>query len=148
MIVGDLLELDGLDIGVAWATPDLLERPVTGVTSTDLQDPARYLQPGELVLTGLVWWRPEDARAAARFATSLRSAEVAALLAGEGTHGSVPAPLVDACRTHGIPCSRCPRAPASGPSPTGSTSGCGATSRPARRRSRPSRRPSAASWSP
>ncbi|MFC7184662.1 PucR family transcriptional regulator ligand-binding domain-containing protein, partial [Kitasatospora paranensis] len=103
MIVGDLLELDGLDIGVAWATPDLLERPVTGVTSTDLQDPARYLQPGELVLTGLVWWRPEDARAAARFATSLRSAEVAALLAGEGTHGSVPAPLVDACRTHGIP---------------------------------------------
>ncbi|MFC5646218.1 PucR family transcriptional regulator ligand-binding domain-containing protein, partial [Kitasatospora cinereorecta] len=103
MIVGDLLELDDLHIGVAWATPELLGRQVTGVTSTDLQDPARYLQRGELVLTGLVWWRPEDASAAVRFATSLRSARVAALLAGEGTHGAVPAELVAACRTHGIP---------------------------------------------
>ncbi|WP_199520514.1 PucR family transcriptional regulator ligand-binding domain-containing protein, partial [Kitasatospora sp. MBT63] len=103
MIVGDLLELDGLHIGVAWATPELLGRQVTGVTSTDLQDPARYLQPGELVLTGLVWWRPGDAAAAVRFATSLRSAEVAGLLAGEGTHGTVPEALVSACRTHGIP---------------------------------------------
>ncbi|MER8184798.1 PucR family transcriptional regulator [Kitasatospora sp. NPDC094015] len=103
MIVGDLLELDSLHIGVTWATPELLGRQVTGVTSTDLQDPARYLQPGELVLTGLVWWRPGDADAAVRFATSLRSAEVAALLAGEGTHGTVPEALVAACRTHGIP---------------------------------------------
>lgn len=103
MIVGDLLELDSLHIGVAWATPELLGRRVTGVTSTDLQDPARYLQPGELVLTGLVWWRPGDTDAAVRFANALRSAEVAALLAGEGTHGTVPEALVSACRTHGIP---------------------------------------------
>ncbi|MFJ1708254.1 PucR family transcriptional regulator [Kitasatospora sp. NPDC088346] len=102
MIVGDLLELDGLHIGVAWATPELLGRRVTGVTSTDLQDPARYLQRGELVLTGLVWWRPGDADAPVRFANALRSAEVAAL-AGEGTHGTVPEALVTACRTHGIP---------------------------------------------
>lgn len=103
MIVGDLLELDGLHIGLAWGTSDLLGRQVTGVTSTDLQDPARYLQPGELVLSGLVWWQPDEASAALRFATSLRSAGVAALLAGEGTHGTVPEKLVDACRTHGIP---------------------------------------------
>ncbi|MDH6123802.1 PucR family transcriptional regulator [Kitasatospora sp. GP82] len=103
MIVGDLLELDDLHIGLAWGTPDLLGRQVTGVTSTDLQDPARYLQPGELVLSGLVWWRPDQTTAALRFTTSLRSARVAALLAGEGTHGTVPESLVEACRTHGIP---------------------------------------------
>ncbi|MFI9326602.1 PucR family transcriptional regulator [Kitasatospora sp. NPDC052868] len=103
MIVGDLLHLDDLDIRLAWGTPDLLARQVAGVSSTDLQDPARYLQPGEVVLTGLVWWQPADASGALRFATALRSAGVAALLAGEGTHGSVPESLVEACRTHGIP---------------------------------------------
>ncbi|MFF1874118.1 PucR family transcriptional regulator [Kitasatospora herbaricolor] len=103
MIVGDLLHLDDLDIRLAWGTPELLARQITGVTSTDLQDPARYLQPGELVLTGLVWWQPEDSSAALRFATALRSARVAALMAGEGTHGAVPASLAEACRTHGIP---------------------------------------------
>ncbi|WP_329494289.1 PucR family transcriptional regulator [Kitasatospora herbaricolor] len=103
MIVGDLLHLDDLDIRLAWGTPELLARQITGVTSTDLQDPARYLQPGELVLTGLVWWQPEDGSAALRFATALRSARVAALMAGEGTHGAVPASLAEACRTHGIP---------------------------------------------
>ncbi|MEZ0093763.1 PucR family transcriptional regulator [Streptacidiphilus sp. EB129] len=105
MIVGDLLELEDLRLGLAWGTPELLGRQVTGVTSTDLQDPARYLQPGELVLSGLVWWQPASGRegAALRFANSLRSAGVAALLAGEGTHGWVPPSLVDACRTHGIP---------------------------------------------
>ncbi|WP_329491794.1 PucR family transcriptional regulator [Kitasatospora sp. NBC_01246] len=103
MIVGDLLELDDLHIEVAWAAPHMLGREVSGVTSTDLQDPARYLQPGELVLTGLVWWRPDDGQAAMRFANSLRTAEVAALLAGEGTHGAVPPELVDACRRHGVP---------------------------------------------
>ncbi|MBC3842155.1 hypothetical protein GXW82_23940 [Streptacidiphilus sp. 4-A2] len=108
MIVGDLLDLEDLPLSLAWGTADLLDRRVTGVTSTDLQDPARYLQPGELVLSGLVWWKPEagEARtpdAALRFATSLSSARVAALLAGEGTHGQVPPSLVDACRIHGIP---------------------------------------------
>ncbi|WP_030245796.1 PucR family transcriptional regulator [Streptomyces sp. NRRL S-350] len=103
MIVGDLLELDDLHIEVAWASPPMLGREVSGVTSTDLQDPARYLQQGELVLTGLVWWRPDDGQAAMRFANALRSAEVAALLAGEGTHGAVPPELIDACRRHGVP---------------------------------------------
>ncbi|MFF7632425.1 PucR family transcriptional regulator [Kitasatospora sp. NPDC008050] len=106
MIVSDLLDVADLRLRLAWGPPDLLERRVTGVTSTDLQDPARYLQPGELVLSGLVWWQPDHPAAqtlALRFATSLRSAGVAALLAGEGTHGEVPAGLVEACRVHGIP---------------------------------------------
>ncbi|MFE9424620.1 PucR family transcriptional regulator [Kitasatospora sp. NPDC006697] len=106
MIVADLLQVPDLRLSLAWGPPELLERQVTGVTSTDLQDPARYLQPGELVLSGLVWWQPghPEARALAlRFATSLRSAGVAALLAGEGTHGEVPPALVSACEVHGIP---------------------------------------------
>ncbi|GAA1985792.1 PucR family transcriptional regulator [Kitasatospora viridis] len=106
MIVADLLQVPDLRLSVAWGPPELLERQVTGVTSTDLQDPARYLQPGELVLSGLVWWQPEHPLAqtlALRFATSLRSAGVAALLAGEGTHGEVPPALVEACEVHGIP---------------------------------------------
>ncbi|MFJ5881661.1 helix-turn-helix domain-containing protein [Kitasatospora cineracea] len=103
MIVGDLLTLEDLHIQPAWTTPALLAREVTGVTSTDLPDPARYLRAGELVLTGLVWWRPDAADAALRFANSLRSAGAAALLAGEGTHGTVPPELADACRTHGVP---------------------------------------------
>jgi hypothetical protein len=103
MITRDLLGWDDLHLGLAWGPGDLLDRRVTGVTSTDLQDPARYLQPGELVLSGLVWWEPDDAEAALRFATSLRSARVAALLAGESTHGPVRPSLVDACRTHRIP---------------------------------------------
>ncbi|MFJ8039100.1 helix-turn-helix domain-containing protein [Kitasatospora sp. NPDC096147] len=107
MIVGDLLDLADLHIEAAWAPPELLAVEVTGVTSTDLQDPARYLQRGELVLTGLVWWRPEDGPAATsaalRFANALRSAGAAALLAGEGTHGAVPPELAEACRLHGVP---------------------------------------------
>ncbi|MCX4747177.1 PucR family transcriptional regulator [Kitasatospora sp. NBC_01287] len=104
MIVSDLLKVADLRLRLAWGPPELLERQVTGVTSTDLQDPARYLQPGELVLSGLVWWQPgHPAAQALRFATSLRSAGVAALLAGEGTHGEVPDGLVEACRVHGIP---------------------------------------------
>ncbi|MDH6118005.1 hypothetical protein ABH930_003244 [Kitasatospora sp. GAS204A] len=106
MIVSDLLDVADLRLRLAWGPPELLERPVTGVTSTDLQDPARYLQPGELVLSGLVWWQPDHPAGQAlamRFATSLRSAGVAALLAGEGTHGEVPTGLVEACRVHGIP---------------------------------------------
>ena len=40
---------------------DALDRPVAGVFTTDLLDPRRYLTGGEIVLTGLMWWRsPED----------------------------------------------------------------------------------------
>jgi hypothetical protein len=31
---------------------------VRTVIVTDLLDPGRYLEGGELVLTGLAWWRP------------------------------------------------------------------------------------------
>ncbi|MEV7414669.1 helix-turn-helix domain-containing protein [Streptomyces sp. NPDC089919] len=80
-----------------------LAREVSGVTATDLEDPARFLRPGEVVLTGLVWWTPEGGRAQAdRFVAALCAAGAAALLAGEETHGAVPEEITEACRAEGM----------------------------------------------
>ncbi|AJT68937.1 PucR family transcriptional regulator [Streptomyces chattanoogensis] len=103
MHVEDLLQLDSLDLTLLWGEDALLAREVGGVTATDLEDPARFLQPGELVLSGLVWWAAGDGRAKAdRFVSALRSTGAAALLAGEETHGAVPDVLVESCREHRI----------------------------------------------
>ena len=80
---------------------DALERPVTGVFTTDLLDPRRYLTGGEIILTGLMWRRgPEDS---AVFVAALAAAGVAALAAGDAVLGSVPPDLVEACRRHRLP---------------------------------------------
>ncbi|BDH11948.1 PucR family transcriptional regulator [Streptomyces hygroscopicus] len=103
MHVQDLLQLDSLDLTLLWGEGPLLTREVSGVTATDLEDPARFLQPGELVLSGLVWWTPGDSRAKVdRFVSALHSAGATALLAGEETHGTVPDVLVESCRELGI----------------------------------------------
>ncbi|MEU9113196.1 PucR family transcriptional regulator [Streptomyces sp. NPDC048483] len=103
MHVEDLLQLDSLDLNLLWGESALLAREVSGVTATDLGDPARFLQPGELVLSGLVWWTPGDGRAKVdRFVSALRSTGAAALFAGEETHGAVPEVLVESCREHRI----------------------------------------------
>lgn len=118
MIVSDLLDVADLRLRLAWGPPELLERPVTGVTSTDLQDPARYLQPGELVLSGLVWWQPDHPAGQAlamRFATSLRSAGVAALLAGRARTARCRRGWSKRAGCTGYRCSRCRPGPASGP---------------------------------
>ncbi|KIF69431.1 transcriptional regulator, PucR family protein [Streptomyces sp. AcH 505] len=103
MHVTDLLQLEALDLAVLWAEDDLLAREISGVTATDLADPSRFLQQGEIVLSGLVWWQDGDSRAKAdRFVTALRTAGAPALLAGEETHGAVPDALVESCRAHGL----------------------------------------------
>lgn len=103
MHVRDLLRLDSLDLELLWAEEPLLDTEFDGITVTDLEDPSRFLHPGEIVLTGLVWWSPDDGRARAeRFVAALHAAGTSALLAGEETHGSIPSVLVDACRDHGI----------------------------------------------
>jgi hypothetical protein len=77
-----------------------LDRTIRHVYTTDLPDPSRYLTPGALVLTGLMWCRaPGDAD---RFAAALDRAGVAALGAGEAL-GPVPAEVIRACARHGIP---------------------------------------------
>ncbi|MFF2222603.1 helix-turn-helix domain-containing protein [Streptomyces globisporus] len=103
MHVEDLLRLESLDLTLLWGDRPQLIREISGVTATDLEDPGRFLQRGELVLSGLVWWAPADDEAKAeRFVAALEEAGAVALLAGEETHGGVPEVLVEACRRHGI----------------------------------------------
>ncbi|NDZ83003.1 PucR family transcriptional regulator, partial [Streptomyces sp. SID10853] len=104
MHVEQLLQLESLDLALLWGERPLLTREISGVTATDLEDPARFLQQGEIVLSGLVWWSPEASPAKTdHFVSALRSAGATALLAGEETHGAVPGALVDSCREHGVP---------------------------------------------
>ncbi|WP_282203416.1 PucR family transcriptional regulator [Kitasatospora fiedleri] len=83
------------------AGEDELDRQVTGVMTTDLQDPGRYLHGGELVLTGMLWRAaPADSE---RFVRTIVAAGAAALGAGEVEVGPVPDDLADACRRHRLP---------------------------------------------
>ncbi|OAR22936.1 transcriptional regulator, PucR family protein [Streptomyces sp. ERV7] len=104
MHVGHLLQLDSLDLTLLWGEAPLLGREISGVTATDLEDPARFLQEGEVVLSGLVWWSPGQDRAKTdRFVSALRTSGAIALLAGEETHGTIPDELIDSCRAHRVP---------------------------------------------
>jgi hypothetical protein len=78
-----------------------LDRTVSGVMTTDLRDPSRYLTGGELVLTGLAWRHgPADSEP---FVRILTGAGVAALAAGEAALPGIPADLVTACARHRLP---------------------------------------------
>ncbi|MFF8727172.1 PucR family transcriptional regulator [Streptomyces sp. NPDC015171] len=104
MHVEHLLQDESLGLRLLWAENALLKREISGVTVTDLEDPARFVRPDEVVLSGLVWWSAAGGRdKAERFVSGLRDAGAVALLAGEETHGSVPADLVEACVRHGVP---------------------------------------------
>ncbi|MGW7548550.1 PucR family transcriptional regulator [Streptomyces sp. NPDC054770] len=100
MHVEHLLTDVSLGLRPLWARDALLAREISGVTVTDLEDPARFVRPGEVVLSGLVWWAPGKAE---RFVSALKEAGAAALFAGEETHGGVPEELVEACVRHGVP---------------------------------------------
>ncbi|MFJ3205737.1 PucR family transcriptional regulator ligand-binding domain-containing protein [Streptomyces sp. NPDC086989] len=99
----ELLESDDLGLTLLWGEELLLGQEVNGVTATDLEDPSRFLGPGELVLSGLVWWTHHSPGKADRFVAALADAGAAALLAGEETHGHVPEEVVKACRAHRLP---------------------------------------------
>ncbi|MEU6508319.1 helix-turn-helix domain-containing protein [Streptomyces sp. NPDC046942] len=104
MHVEHLLGDASLGLRLLWAEDALLRREISGVTVTDLEDPARFVRPGEVVLSGLVWWSADGGHGKAeRFVSALRDAGAAALLAGEETHGSVPDDLIQACVRHGVP---------------------------------------------
>jgi len=83
------------------AGEDELDRQVSGVMTTDLQDPGRYLHGGELVLTGMLWRTgPADSE---RFVRTLVTGGAVALAAGEAEVGPIPEDLTDACRRHRLP---------------------------------------------
>ncbi|MFC9058319.1 PucR family transcriptional regulator [Streptomyces sp. NPDC057074] len=104
MHVAHLLQDESLGLRPLWSEEALLRREISGVTVTDLEDPARFVRPGEVVLSGLVWWSADGGPVLAeRFVRGLRDAGAVALLAGEETHGSVPDDLVEACARHAMP---------------------------------------------
>ena len=98
MRVRDLLDVPGLGLSLLTDVSGM-DRTIRHVYTTDLPDPSRYLTPGDLVLTGLIWCRePGDAD---RFVSALVKGGVAALGAGEAL-GEVPAEVIQACGRHGI----------------------------------------------
>jgi hypothetical protein len=86
--------------------PAALDRELRWVVTTDLPDPSRYLQGGELVVTGLIWrGTPKDSE---RFVAALAGTGAAALAAGTAGDDELPADLVAACRRHRLPLLRVP----------------------------------------
>ena len=76
-------------------------REVRSVHTTDLQQPGRYVLPGELVLTNGLWHGeiPTDA-----WISELAQAGAAALGFGLGTpHEAIPADVADACEQRSMP---------------------------------------------
>ncbi len=76
-------------------------REIRSVHTTDLQQPGRYVLPGELVLTNGLWHGevPTDV-----WISELSQAGAAALGFGLGTpHGQIPADVADACERRSMP---------------------------------------------
>ena len=98
--VKTLLGLTGLRLRPR-AGSELLDRTVTRIYVTELPDPGRYLSAGELVLSGLLWWRePGDAEP---FVAALARSGAAALAASGADSGGIPDDVVSACARHRIP---------------------------------------------
>ena len=96
--VRDLLDVPGLGLRLLTDVSGV-DRVIGHVYTTDLPDPSRYLTPGDLVLTGMIWCRePGDAD---RFARALARAGAGVLGAGEAL-GEVKPELIQACGRHGI----------------------------------------------
>ena len=85
-----------------------LDRDVRWVVTTDLPDPSRYLQGGELIVTGMIWRKgPQDAE---RFVSAIAASGASALAAGNAGDDELPADLLAACRKHRLPLLRVPGA--------------------------------------
>lgn len=94
MHIEHLLRDESLGLRLLWADEPHLRQEISGVTVTDLEDPARFVRPAEVVLSGLVWWTRRSGPAKAdRFVSALSTAGAAVLLAGEETHGAVTIPV-------------------------------------------------------
>jgi hypothetical protein len=93
-----LLDVPGLGLRLLTDISGV-DRVIQHVFTTDLPDPTRYLTPGDLVLTGMIWCRePGDAD---RFVRALVRAGAGVLGAGEAL-GEVKPEVIEACARHGI----------------------------------------------
>lgn len=94
------------DLGLAvHAAPGGLDRPVRWVAVSELEDPAPYLEGGELLLTTGMRL-PQKAAACTAYVARLVAADVAGLGLGLGaglSHASLPSPLVAAAEKAGLP---------------------------------------------
>jgi hypothetical protein len=96
--VRDLLDVPGLGLRLLTDVSGV-DRVIRHVYTTDLPDPSRYLTPGDLVLTGMIWCRePGDADL---FVRALARAGAGVLGAGEAL-GEVKPEVIQACGRHGI----------------------------------------------
>ncbi|MDA4893873.1 PucR family transcriptional regulator ligand-binding domain-containing protein [Streptomyces sp. MS2A] len=76
-------------------------RPLTGVHVSELDDPGRYLDGGELLLTTGI---PLLTRSIDAYVDRLRASGIGAIGIGLGEGwDDAPSALIDACRDHGIP---------------------------------------------
>jgi Purine catabolism regulatory protein-like family/PucR C-terminal helix-turn-helix domain/GGDEF-like domain len=99
-LVKTLLEIPELRLRLRTGS-GLLGREISRIYVTELPDPSRYLSAGEVVLTGLLWWRdPGDAET---FVAALDRAGSAALAASGADTGGIPEDVVRACTQHRIP---------------------------------------------
>ncbi|MFG2661622.1 PucR family transcriptional regulator ligand-binding domain-containing protein [Streptomyces sp. NPDC048425] len=100
MQLTQLLAMPRLGLSPVVAPPTADVPRIRGVYTTDLPDPGRYLDGGELVLTSTTWYHePRDADV---FVAALAGAGVAALVAGTAGVGTLPAALGEACTRHGL----------------------------------------------
>ncbi|MFC9688164.1 PucR family transcriptional regulator [Kribbella sp. NPDC056951] len=100
MLLSELLDAPELGLRLMHAAGGALDRHVGRLVTTDLLDPGRYLNGGEVVLTGLVWRRrPLDSEL---FVASMAARGASTILAGRAQLGDVPADLLDACQRHEV----------------------------------------------
>jgi hypothetical protein len=93
-----LLDVPGLGLRLLTDVTGL-DRAIQHVYTTDLPDPGRYLTPGDLVLTGMIWCR--ETGDAERFVRALVKGGAFVLGAGEAL-GEVPPEVIQACGRHGV----------------------------------------------
>lgn len=98
----ELLAVDSLRLRSHTSPEEGLDRTVRWAHSTELPDPSAYLRGGELVCTvGTTLTRLEHC---ARFVDAVAAAGAVGICFGVGdVHDDVPPPLVEACRTAGLP---------------------------------------------
>jgi hypothetical protein len=100
VLLSQLLDAPELGLRLLHSAGSVLDRPIGRLVTTDLLEPGRYLNGGEVVLTGLVWRRrPPDSEV---FVASMAGRGATTILAGKAQLGDVPADLLDACRRHQV----------------------------------------------
>ena len=100
MRVCELVAVPSLDLRVV--VDGDLERVIRWVHTTELADPSRYLQGGEVILTTGVW--RDAGTSSAEFVAPLRRSDVAALGYGLPEPDAVmPPDLEDTCAEAGLP---------------------------------------------